>query len=433
MKGTLASTDGSGQLLEFLYRLGQAYLASGEQTAEVERIIRQSAAAYGCRRPRVVAFPTAIFLGLEDHQGEHVTFAEGPTQNLRLDQISGVYHLGEEAQQGEVDPVAGISRIQEILRQPPRFGVAGLIGGHAILSVGFALVLTPSLTNLAATAVFGAMVGSLKVFNRNRPSLSVHMPVVAAAIVSASVFLLIKWKFPLDPLHVLIPPLVTYLPGARLTLGMVELAYGDMVSGSSRLITGFVQLLLLAMGLLAGAILVGYSAENLVDVADEPVAYAADQWTPWLGVSIFALGAYFHFSAPRGSLRWMWLAALVAFAAQQLTVDLVGETASGFFGMLAATPLSYLIQNRFKGPPSMVSFLPAFWILVPGGLSLLGVKQMLSDRDAGIDGLLTALAAIVSIAMGTLFGASIYKWLVDTKRYRRLHKLRIARWFRRRH
>ena len=63
---------------------------------------------------------------------------------------------------------------------------------------------------------------------------------------------------PVDPLYLLVPPLVTFLPGAMLTLGMVELAYGDMVSGSSRLITGFVQLVLLAFGLAAGAMLVGY-------------------------------------------------------------------------------------------------------------------------------------------------------------------------------
>jgi uncharacterized membrane protein YjjP (DUF1212 family) len=68
------------------------------------------------------------------------------------------------------------------------------------------------------------------------------MPVVAATLVSAIVFLLIKWVWSLDRLHVLIPPLVTYLAGAKLTLGMVELAYGDMVSGSSRLVTDFVQL-----------------------------------------------------------------------------------------------------------------------------------------------------------------------------------------------
>ena len=57
---------------------------------------------------------------------------------------------------------------------------------------------------------------------------------------------------------------------------------------------------------------------------------------------------------------------------------------------LVVTPLGYLIQLRFGGPPSTVTFLPSFWLLVPGALSLSSVTRMLSDREAGVDGLVTA-------------------------------------------
>ena len=130
----------------------------------------------------------------------------------------------------------------------------GLVAGHTILTVGLALVLMPTPTNLAAAAVLGLIVGLLKLFNRGRAVLSVPLPVVAATAVSALVFLAIRRGIPVDPLHALVPPLVTFLPGGMLTLGMVELAYGDMVSGSSRLIAGFVQLVLLAFGLAIGAV-----------------------------------------------------------------------------------------------------------------------------------------------------------------------------------
>jgi len=46
---------------------------------------------------------------------------------------------------------------------------------------------------------------------------------------------------------------------------MVELVYGDMVSGSSRLITGFVQLVLLAFGLAAGPTLVRDHPDTLIE------------------------------------------------------------------------------------------------------------------------------------------------------------------------
>jgi hypothetical protein len=62
-------------VLDFMFRLGQAYLASGEQTAQVELLLRRTASAYGMRKSRVVAFPTAVFIALHDAGGERVTLA----------------------------------------------------------------------------------------------------------------------------------------------------------------------------------------------------------------------------------------------------------------------------------------------------------------------------------------------------------------------
>src|SRR5208283_4632839 len=97
-------------------------------------------------------------------------------------------------------------------------------------------------------------------------------------------YLALKMGLDLDPASVLVPPLVTFLPGSMLTLGMVELAYGDMVAGSSRLITGFVQLVLLAFGLAAGAAFVGVGPGSLVE-ATTPVVYVP--WASWVGVVVF--------------------------------------------------------------------------------------------------------------------------------------------------
>jgi uncharacterized membrane protein YjjP (DUF1212 family) len=410
MDAEFPATD-TGAVLELMFRLGQAYLACGEQTAKVESILRRMASAYGLSRSRVVVFPTAVFITLHDGTEERVTLAEGPTQALRLDQIADVYELGAAAEQGSVAPRECLERLTEILRTTARFGPAGIVAGHTILTIGLAMVLRSTPTNIAAAAVLGAIVGAVNVLNRGRAVLALQLPVVAATLVSALVFLAVKWGLPVNPEYALVPPLVTFLPGAMLSLGMVELAYGDMVSGSSRLITGFVKLLLLAFGLAIGAALVGASPydELLTSTADLVKA----PWTPWAGVLVFGIGVYLHFSAPRKSLPWLLLVLYLAFAAQELAAFRFGKEISGFFGTLVATPLGYLIQNRFKGPPAMVTFLPSFWLLVPGSLGLLSVTRLLSDRAAGLDGLISVLFAFASIALGTLMGASLYKWLTE--------------------
>ncbi|RPH74430.1 MAG: hypothetical protein EHM74_00180, partial [Hyphomicrobiales bacterium] len=152
-------------LLEFMFRLGQAYLACGEQTAKVELILRRTASAYGMRKSRVVAFPTAVFISIHDETGERVTLAQCEPQTLRLDQIADVYALGEAAQKAEVAPGEGLQRLSTILAQKARFGAAGIVVGHTILTVGLAIVLMPTAPNLAAAAVLGFIVGAVKLSN----------------------------------------------------------------------------------------------------------------------------------------------------------------------------------------------------------------------------------------------------------------------------
>ena len=95
--------------------------------------------------------------------------------------------------------------------------------------------------------------------------------------------------------------------------------------------------------------------------------------------------------------------------------------------MLVATPLGYLIQHRFKGPPAIVTYLPSFWLVGPGWLGLHSVTRMLVDNQwVGIEGLVQrGMFAIASIALGTLVGASIYKGLDEHFGWWRLQVRRV--------
>ena len=136
------------------------------------------------RQSRVVAFPTAVFITLHDGTRERVTLAEGPCARPapRPDR--------RRLRAGRTRPSARTSRRargstgwREILRRAARFGPLGIVAGTSILTVGLAMVLMPTLTNLAAAALLGAIVGVLKLVNRDRPVLAVPTPVIAATLV----------------------------------------------------------------------------------------------------------------------------------------------------------------------------------------------------------------------------------------------------------
>jgi uncharacterized membrane protein YjjB (DUF3815 family) len=207
----------------------------------------------------------------------------------------------------------------------------------------------------------------------------------------------------------MIAPLVTFLPGAALTMAVVELSAAEMITGASRLVAGSVQLLLLAFGITGAAQVVGLpSADALVDTPATQVGW----WAPWLGVLLVGIGNYLYFSAPPRSLGWLCLVLYVAWIGQYLGDLAFGGYLSGFVGAIVMTPVAYLVERRPSGPPALVSFLPAFWLLVPGALGLIGVTEYLGkDAVAGVQDFLGAVGSMVAIGLGVLCGYPLYRSL----------------------
>ena len=85
------------------------------------------------------------------------------------------------------------------------------------------------------------------------------------------------------------------------------------------------------------------------------------------------VGIYLHFCTPTSSMPWVLLVLFAAFAGQELGAAWFGSQLSGFFGALAMTPLVLWFEHLPQGPPKLVTFLPAFWLLVPGAAGLIGI------------------------------------------------------------
>jgi uncharacterized membrane protein YjjB (DUF3815 family) len=122
--------------------------------------------------------------------------------------------------------------------------------------------------------------------------------------------------------------------------------------------------------------LVGLPSEAVVHDTSVAVLGA---WAPWLGVFVFGIATAFYFSAPEGALPWLLLVLVAAWLGQLVGDRLFGGDVSGFFGALAMTPVALAVARLRHGPPSQVTFLPAFWLLVSGAIGLVGVTEVVGD------------------------------------------------------
>ena len=106
-------------------------------------------------------------------------------------------------------------------------------------------------------------------------------------------------------------------------------------------------------------------------------------------------------------MPWILLVVYIAYGAQVIADLFVGGVMSAFIGALVITPVTILIAQHPRGPSPFVSFLPAFWLLVPGALGLVGVATLLDGDAAGLNTLMTTATTMLAISLGSLTGTAL--------------------------
>jgi uncharacterized membrane protein YjjP (DUF1212 family) len=399
-----SGVDDARVLLEFISQLGLSMSAAGEPVSTNRASLMKIAKAYGVDT-EVSVLPNMLFVRLNESASSALDLASRADLSLRLDQTAEVFNLVQSAERAEIAPADGLRRITEIERQPPRYGAATRILGYAVITVGLGLILEGSFAQLLTCILLGVLIGELKELSEGNRTAQVLSPVMASLAVGMIVFSIVKADLVSGPLMLLIPPVVSFLPGAMLTTAMIELANGDSISGSSRLVAGTTKLLLLVFGFVVAAELIGLPTAEAFAQVPKPLF---GWWAPWVGVIIYGIGNYVHHTAPKGSLPWLWLVLYVAFIGQQIGGQIVGGYLSGFVGAVAMAPVAFWIQRRPGAPPALVTFLPAFWLLVPGSLGLIGLTQLVAEnRQAGLETVGDMIFAIVAVALGVMVGVAL--------------------------
>jgi len=399
-------------LIELLRALGVALLNSADSAATTTETLQDVAAAYDVDLQAMV-MPTGILfrIGLSE-----VDLVSVPNRGLRLDQIAGVNSLIAQLRRAAITPTEGLRRLDQLLVSKPRFGPWLAVLGQVVLSLGFGLLLNPDLLALPFYAALGAFVGILRMIADKWATLSVALPVVASFLVTV---IAVKFVAPFvhdDPIRLVAPALVTFLPGATLTIATIELASDQIVSGASRLVWGVSQLLLLAFGVFIGLSLVG--------TVDASGATQVGSWAPWLGVFLVGIGYMLFSSAPPGSLIFLWIALFASYGAQVLGAALLDPSLSGFVGGLVIVPLTYWLARFRKSPPAAVMLLPGFWLLLPGALGFRGVSSLATGAVSGAAELVVTGISIFAVALGVLVGTSITR---DASAVHRTWRIRFRR------
>lgn len=385
---------------QFVAALGATMAAANYPATMVRETMAATSRAYGLDN-QFLALPNYVQVGSATGDGLVIV---NPDVDVRYDQSFPLAQLVARAPTGELSPDQGMAELDRIHKQQRRFPLWITVLGYAVQSTGLVLILQPAPWSLVAAASLGLVVGLMVAVGRQVEALGHLLPAICSFVVALAVFAANeRWHLGTDSLRAIAAPLATFLPGAAITLAVIELSTQHVVSGASRLVAGFMQIAQLAFGILIAAQVAGIADTDLVTTEVNRLG----AWAPLIGVLVYGLGSMLYLGPPTSFLPWMLLMLLTAYAGQWVGNAVLGSYASGFGGGLTLIIFALAISHRPGTPPTVSLVLPGFWLLVPGSLGFMGVTQLLGTHSTAV--FTATLISMMSIAVGVQTGPLLWR------------------------
>ncbi len=390
-------TYDDADIAAMLRELGIALVEVVQPTQLVRTRLLGVARRYTTQDVRVVVLPTVLIIQVGTTGFEVDVTTRATTQ---LDLAGRIDHIARLAGAGAIAPADAVHELAAARAMPPRFNAAIRVLGYVITTLGFGIVINPTGSSLAGHMFLGLVVGVIVEVAQPFPPLSAIVPTIAAMAATVLAIWFVADAANVGLLHVIAPSLVALLPGLALTVGAMELAGSSIIAGSSRLMYGLVQLTLLVFGVALGMAIAGR-------MAPQPASPQPGLWAFCTSIVVIGVGLYIYLSAPRGSLLWLIAAVAVALLGQKLGELFLSPAHAGALGAALVMPFALLAAQLKTAPTPIVMALAAFWALVPGALSFESLSEAATGGPANFTALVSAVAAIFSIALGTLVSWSV--------------------------
>jgi len=378
--------------------LGQAFQAYGIPAHRFEDALARIAGRLGLEG-QFFALPTAFFASL-GMGGRHWTFIQrGPSGDVNLAKLSDLQVATDGLIAGHLTAPEARDRIREILAAPDPWGTLLTVLCFGLGSAPAALFFGGGWREMILTAVLGSLVGltGLLLGRSAGPARLVHP--VAGALVGFLALAAAAWFPHVSPQILTLAGIIVLVPGLRLVVSMNELATGNLVAGTARLVDTAMIFLSLGFGVALGQRL----ALPFMDRALHGAPLPLPAWTLLPTLLLASAAFVVIFKARLGDLPWIFAACGLAFYGARQGASLLGPQFGVGLGAFVLG-LGSNLYTRFRRRPSVVTLLPGLMVLVPGGLGLKGLefiiqKQLVMGLDTAFQALFVAIALLTGLLL----------------------------------
>ncbi|HRA51768.1 MAG TPA: threonine/serine exporter family protein [Actinotalea sp.] len=413
--------------LDLAARVGELMLRCGAGAPQVVGSVAAVAASAGVDVVEVDITLQSLLVQASSSSGRPHTLLR-VVRRTRHDyaRLAAVHELVEALAAGTIDSREADRRLREIKRTPRRFPVWAVSVASAVLASSVAVMIGASAVAAVVTvAVVLAVTGvnrvhaasALPEFYGNAINASVATVLAGLAYAAATLA-----GAPLgedDFAFIVAGGIVAMLPGRTMAAAIEDVLFGFPLTGAGRLLSVFVALLGLIIGIGAGlkAMLwfttvldTQFVSPTVLDLrTDQGSILAALVGALFVGLSAaVTVQSRARLIVPTGLLS---VGAAAIAAALQRGIEVGVITATGI-AAIALGAVGRVVAARL-GVPSMVVIVPASFALLPGLTIFRGLYELVAVGGAspgsltiqsGLTTLLSAGAVLLAIATGTVFG-----------------------------
>ena len=376
--------------------LGRAYQALGIPAHRFEDALSRIARKLDLDG-QFFALPTAFFASL-GQGGRRWTFIQrSPVGGTDLARISDLQATTDHLLAGHLDAGQALARVREILAAPDRWGPVLTVACFGLGSAPAALFFGGGWREMALTAALGSLTGFLALLLGRSAGLARLVAPLAGTLVGGLAVVLAAAVPRVSPQVLTVAGLIVLLPGLRLVVAMNELATGNLVAGTARLVDTAMTFLSLGFGVALGQRLAAPWLDQALRGAPVPLP----AWTILPVLAVAAAAFMVIFKGRRGDLPWIYAACLLAFYGARQGSGWLGPEFGVGLGALMLGWASNLF-TRLRRQPAIITILPGLMVLVPGGLGFQGLgfiiqKQLVLGLDTAFQALFVAIALITGL------------------------------------
>jgi uncharacterized membrane protein YjjP (DUF1212 family) len=377
--------------------LGRGYHQSGAPTDQLESVMHLAADVLGLEL-QVTALPTSIMAACGPPNAQRVVLQRlepGMIDLRKLALLNIVFDRILARQIATLPALEEVERIAAYRQMTPSYLA---ILAFCALSIGVSIVLGGRFHEDVVSGLVGLAVGTVWVAARRSAVIDRLFIVLAGFLATLIVTLYATFVAPIAVYVPIVAGVVQVLPGFELTTALHELAYRNLVAGTSRLGSVLMTLLSLGCGFALGIAVLGPGALHMSKIAYAPVPWFA------LVVAVLAIGAAIGIleDARAVDLPWVFGSCAVAEIAYRAFANSPAFQVATFGAALVVGLLAN-VGSRFARIPQEVLLIPGVIIIVPGALSYESILLILqSDAADAATIALNAVVAAVEIVSGLL-------------------------------